>query len=148
MNAHGRVVLRYLPRVISHVNLPASIREPILQGLTGVVANHDGTASGAFAGNITFSLSSFPIAGKTGTASNQPGQEPNSWFVGFGPTYAPKYVVLCVIEQGGYGADAAAPIVAKIFNYLVQPPVGNVKFKPQLVVPTTKTNKRTTKAAG
>ncbi len=148
VNAHGRVVLRYLPRVISHVNLPASIREPILQGLTGVVANHDGTASGAFAGNITFSLSSFPIAGKTGTASNQPGQEPNSWFVGFGPTYAPKYVVLCVIEQGGYGADAAAPIVAKIFNYLVQHPVGNVKFKPQLVVPTTKTNKKTTKAAG
>ena len=49
--------------------------------------------------------------------------EPNSWFVAFGPAASPKYVVLCVIGQGGYGADAAAPIVARTFNFLVAHPV-------------------------
>jgi hypothetical protein len=33
-------------------------------------------------------------------------------------------VVLCVIGQGGYGADAAAPVVAQTFDYLVAHPVG------------------------
>ena len=28
-------------------------------------------------------------------------------------------MVLCVIDEGGYGADASAPVVAKTFNYLV-----------------------------
>ena len=32
--------------------------------------------------------------------------------------------MLCVIAQGGYGADAAAPVVAQTFGYLVHHPVG------------------------
>jgi hypothetical protein len=35
-------------------------------------------------------------------------------------------VVLCVIGQGGYGADAAAPVVAQTFSYLVSHPVGSL----------------------
>ena len=30
--------------------------------------------------------------------------------------------MLCVIDEGGYGADASAPVVAETFNYLVRPP--------------------------
>src|ERR1035438_2133008 len=87
--------------------------------------------------NINFSLSTFPIAGKTGTATNGGSNiEPNSWFVGFGPANHPKYVVLCVIAEGGYGANAAAPVVARTFNYLVAHPIGPVKFKQQLGAPT------------
>lgn len=137
INPHGQVVTRYQPRVLSHVNLPASVRDPILQGLTGVVADPSGTAYLPFHSNIHFSLSSFPIAGKTGTASNAPGLEPNSWFVGFGPTNHPKYVVLCVIAEGGYGADASAPVVAKTFNYLVDHPVPPLKLNAALTTPTT-----------
>jgi hypothetical protein len=48
-------------------------------------------------------------------------------------------VVLCVIEEGGYGADAAAPVVAETFNYLVAHPIGPVKLKGQLSTPTTTT---------
>jgi hypothetical protein len=47
--------------------------------------------------------------------------------------------VLCVIAQGGYGADAAAPVVAETFNYLVAHPIGPVKLKAQLAPPTTTT---------
>jgi penicillin-binding protein 2 len=144
VNAHGRTILRYGPRVLGHVSLPPRVRNPILQGLEGVVMSPEGTAYAPFHSIINFSLTKFPIAGKTGTASNG-GQnvEPNSWFVGFGPTTHPKYVVLCVIEEGGYGADAAAPVVAEAFNYLVAHPIGPVKLKAQLSTPTTTTSSST-----
>jgi cell division protein FtsI/penicillin-binding protein 2 len=85
------------------------------------------------------SLSSFEVAGKTGTASNAPTEEPNSWFVGFGPVAHPEYVVLCVIDEGGYGADASAPVVAKTFNYLANHAVPALRLKSQLTAPTTPT---------
>ncbi len=142
INAHGQTVIRYGARVLGHVFLPARVRNPILAGLEGVVMNPSGTAYLPFKDNINFSLSTFPIAGKTGTATNGGiGVEPNSWFVGFGPVTHPKYVVLCVIDEGGYGADAAAPVVARTFNYLVAHPIGAVKFKRQLTPPTTTTTK-------
>jgi penicillin-binding protein 2 len=142
VNAHGQTVIRYGARVLGHVSLPPRVRAPILQGLEGVVMDPSGTAYAPFHDNINFSLSTFPIAGKTGTATNGGiGIEPNSWFVGFGPANHPKYVVLCVIDEGGYGADAAAPVVARTFNYLVAHPIGPVKFKRQLVTPTTTTTK-------
>ena len=124
VSSSGRVVERYLPKIAGSVTLPPSVRNPILQGLLGVVNNPSGTAYGTFHTYANFNLSSFPIAGKTGTASIVKGQEPNSWFVGFGPVGHPRYVVLCVIAQGGYGADAAAPVVAQTFDFLVHHPVG------------------------
>jgi penicillin-binding protein 2 len=132
----GRIVERYLPKVLGHVSLPPSIRNPILAGLIGVVNSPSGTGYAAFHGYPNLSLSNFAVAGKTGTASNAAGLEPNSWFVGFGPVGHPKYVVLCVIGQGGYGADAAAPVVAQMFNYLSQHPIGAVQL-PTQPAPTT-----------
>jgi penicillin-binding protein 2 len=148
INAHNKVVVRYQPRILGHVSLPPSVRDPILQGLEGVVENPRGTAYGTFHSIVNFSLSSFPIAGKTGTASNQAGQEPNSWFVGFGPVAHPKYVVLCVVAQGGYGADAAAPVVAETFNYLVAHPIKPVSLKPQLTNPSVTTTTGSSKSSG
>ncbi len=134
---HGEVIARYLPRVAAHVSLPPSVRNPILQGLLGVVNNPSGTAYGTFHSVANFNLNNFLIAGKTGTASNAPGLEPNSWFVGFGPVQHPKYVVLCVVAQGGYGANAAAPVVARAFNYLVAHPIKPVTLQRNLSVTTT-----------
>jgi penicillin-binding protein 2 len=123
----GHVVVRYGPKKVGRVDLPPSVRNPILQGLEGVVNSPTGTAYAPFHEYADFNLSTFPIAGKTGTASVD-GLEPNSWFVGFGPVGSPRYVVLCVIGEGGYGADAAAPMVAETFNYLVHHPVGPLKL--------------------
>ena len=36
-------------------------------------------------------------------------------------------VWLAVIDQGGYGAQAAAPLVRNIFNYLVTNPIAPAK---------------------
>jgi penicillin-binding protein 2 len=110
----GKVVQKVEPKVTGHVAISPTNYSAILQGLEGVVSNRNGTAYGDFVGFP----SSWNLAGKTGTASNQPGQEPNSWFVAFGPNPNPQYLVLAVIGQGGYGASAAAPLVRNIFNYI------------------------------
>jgi penicillin-binding protein 2 len=142
IDAHGRLIIRYGPRILGHLNLPPRVRDPILQGLIGAVNNPRGTAYATFHSIANFSLTGFSIAGKTGTASNQHGLEPNSWFVGFGPVSHPRYVVLCVIGQGGYGASAAAPVVAETFNYLVAHPIRPVLLKRQVSLPATTTTLR------
>ena len=77
-----------------------------------------------------------------GTADTVPGKEPTAWFVGFGPTADPQYVVVCVIDQAGYGATAAAPVVRDVFSYLASHPVG-----PATVPPNEKASQATTPVA-
>ena len=43
--------------------------------------------------------------------------------MGFGPNPNPQYVVVSEINEGGYGAQASAPVVRKIFDYLRANPV-------------------------
>ena len=63
--------------------------------------------------------------------------EPNAWFVSFGPNPNPKYVVVAVVAQGGYGAQAAAPAVAQIWNYLAANPPGQVQLPTAAKQPST-----------
>jgi len=49
------------------------------------------------------------IAGKTGTAQTLRGVA-HSWFVGFAPARRPGLAVAVIVEHGGYGVAAAAPI--------------------------------------
>ncbi|HWF17414.1 MAG TPA: penicillin-binding protein 2 [Acidimicrobiales bacterium] len=110
----GKVVDKIAPKTTGHVAISPTNYSAILQGLEGVISNQNGTAFQDFVGFP----SSWNLAGKTGTASNQANQEPNSWFVAFGPNPNPQYLVLAVIGQGGYGASAAAPLVRTIFDYI------------------------------
>ena len=142
VSSSGELIRQYPPRVTGHVALTPAISDPILQGLLGVVQSPNGTAYETFKQYAHFNEATFSVGGKTGTASNAPGQEPNSWFVGFGPNPNPQYVIVCVIDQGGYGASAAAPVVAQTFNWLATNPVGPVKF-PTASSPATTTSPTT-----
>jgi penicillin-binding protein 2 len=105
------------------VDLSADVRDPILSALRGVVADEEGTANAAFRG---FPLDSFPIAGKTGTAQKL-GQQDYALFVAFGgPNF--EYVVVVVMEQAGFGGEAAAPVARQIFNGLAGLGVGDVQY--------------------
>ena len=119
----GKVVKKLAPQVTGHVAISPANYSAILQGFEGVISNPNGTAYADFQGFPT----SWNLAGKTGTASNQAGLSPNSWFVAFGPNPNPTYLVLAVIDQGGYGAQAAAPLVRNIFNYIAANPLNAVK---------------------
>ncbi|HET9671334.1 MAG TPA: penicillin-binding protein 2 [Actinomycetota bacterium] len=70
-----------------------------------------GTATSVFAG------CPFDVAGKTGTAERQ-GFQDTSWFAGITPVDRPAYVVVAMVEQGGFGAETAAPIVRNIMTRL------------------------------
>jgi len=100
------------PVVRSRVNLPDSTRGPIVDGLSGVTRS--GTAATAFSG---FNQTNFAIVGKTGTAQVN-GKADTSVFASYAPAGAPQYAVAAVLEESGFGADAAAPLVRHVYEYL------------------------------
>ncbi|MHB1445152.1 MAG: penicillin-binding protein 2 [Acidimicrobiales bacterium] len=114
----GRLVRTFPPKVLGHVALPASTRGPMLSGFEGAVSQPYGTAYPTFLG---FPLARFPVAGKTGTAS-QTGQYPTALFVAMAPANAPRYVVVVVVDQAGYGVTGAAPVARNILSYLMAHP--------------------------
>lgn len=138
---NGSVVRKFTPKVTGHVSLPPSTYQPMLAGFEGVVNSAAGTANAAFTQYAKFPMNAYDIAGKTGTADVGLDKEPNSWFVGFGPTNytpgTPEYVVVVVIDHGGYGAQAAAPAVAQIYNYLYANPVQPVVLPTAIRQPST-----------
>jgi penicillin-binding protein 2 len=85
-------------------------RSAIMDGLRGAASAPGGTSTPVFK---DFPV---PVWGKTGTAE-RPGQRDQSWYVALWAPRGedqPKYVVAVTIEQGGFGAEAAAPAARKI----------------------------------
>jgi penicillin-binding protein 2 len=83
------------------------------------------------AGTSYGTFGSYPVAvaGKTGTAQVA-GKGDYSWYASFAPADDPKYVVVVMIEQGGEGADAAAPAARLIYNALFNVKGGGVGGTP------------------
>ncbi|MGE0488175.1 MAG: peptidoglycan D,D-transpeptidase FtsI family protein [Vulcanimicrobiota bacterium] len=59
------------------------------------------------------------LAGKTGTAENPQG-EPHAWFVGYAPVKEPRVAVAVILENGGYGGTAAAPLAAEAVRFALE----------------------------
>lgn len=55
------------------------------------------------------------VCGKTGTAQTGKGAD-HAWFTGFAPEASPRLVVTVLVEGGGFGAKAAAPVARAIFT--------------------------------
>lgn len=64
-----------------------------------------------------FAEEGIDAAGKSGTGERQDRND-TAWFVAYAPYDDPKYVVACVIEDGGGGSDTAAPVVAEVMGAL------------------------------
>src|SRR6266702_1697342 len=106
----GKVVQKINPPVIRHLPVSGRTLAYIRHALAGVVTQ--GTAAGAFGG---FPLDKVCVAGKTGTAQLF-GKNATSVFASFAPCDHPKYVVLVMVPDSGYGADVAAPAVRQIWD--------------------------------
>jgi len=90
-----------------------------------VAVNKGGTGTRVFAG------APYTSAGKTGTAQAvawgqntkynakalEEHQRDHSLFAAFAPAEAPKIAVAIIVENAGFGAAAAAPIVRRVFDY-------------------------------
>ena len=96
----------------------------VRDGMSGVVNEKEGTAT-----RSALTLPGLLMAGKTGTAQSfskgakRPPTgweaEPHSLFIAFAPVDNPRYAVACVVEHGGYGAQAAAPVVHDVMTELL-----------------------------
>jgi len=56
----------------------------------------------------------YKICGKTGTAENEGAD--HSLFIGFAPMENPRIAVAVMVENGGFGADMAAPVASLIIE--------------------------------
>jgi penicillin-binding protein 2 len=122
LSPDGEVVRTIAPRPVGALPISSKQVAYLRNALTGVTTY--GTARTAFAG---FPLGQIPVAGKTGTADIQIGnQAPYSWFAAMAPANNPKYVVVALVEQGGHGATTAAPVVRRVLEGLFHIPAGGL----------------------
>jgi peptidoglycan glycosyltransferase len=56
------------------------------------------------------------IAGKTGTGEVGKDREPNAWFIVYAPADDPVIAIAILVEQGGLGGRAAAPVARPILE--------------------------------
>jgi penicillin-binding protein 2 len=109
-DAAGRVLREIDPGPRRHVDINPESRQLIMEGLHLATSGPGGTATSVF---NEFPI---PIAGKTGTAERY-GHELNmSWFISLAPYPNPNVVTVVVIEEGGFGAESAAPANKQILE--------------------------------
>jgi penicillin-binding protein 2 len=106
----GKVVQKITPPVVGHLPASSTTLAYIRSALQGVITS--GTAAGTFGG---FPLNKVCVAGKTGTAQVF-GKNSTSVFASFAPCNNPKYVVVMMIPDSGYGADVSGPGVRAIWD--------------------------------
>jgi penicillin-binding protein 2 len=106
----GETIEEVLPAAKRQIEFSPGTREALLSGFEQALQNPTGTAYQVF-GNWKI-----PVAGKTGTAERGTDVPDQSWFAAMAPAGDPEIVVVATIERGGFGADAAAPVVARILE--------------------------------
>lgn len=114
----GKVLQTFTSQTKGTVLLAPDQRAAMVAGFTGAVNDSNGTAFGVFRGSP---LSKKNIAGKTGTAQATPKQS-TSVFTSFAPATNPTYEVTAFMEQSGYGASVAGPVVRQIYDKLYELP--------------------------
>jgi penicillin-binding protein 2 len=108
-DAAGRVLKEFAPPPRRHVKIKPETRSVILEGLHDAAQNASGTSYAVF-GNFPV-----PVAGKTGTAQRV-GHADQSWYIVMAPYPNPKIVTAVTIEEGGFGAESAAPVALDILE--------------------------------
>ena len=127
----GESIFEFAPQLIRDVEIKPEYLELVKKALSGVVNHPRGTGSKARLVDIT-------VAGKTGTAqvvnlkkekeAKAKGEVPwkyrdHAWFVAVAPADAPRITVAVLIEHGGHGGSAAAPIAKTLIEAYLRVPV-------------------------
>lgn len=120
----GSVIEEFEPQVDHQIAVNRDHFTFMETGLRGVVNAQSGTAYEArIEGGVD-------VAGKTGTAEIQPGplrdnvdprrawyfRRSHAWFAGYAPTQNPELAIVVLVEHGGSGGRAAAPIAMRILQ--------------------------------
>jgi penicillin-binding protein 2 len=123
------VVTRERKRIASDALDPLPFRpehvDLIVRAMHGVT--QEGTSVRSFMG------APYKTGGKTGTAQAvsikqnekynaaklEEHQRDHSWYIAFAPVDAPSVALAVIVENSGFGSEAAAPIARRVFDYLL-----------------------------
>lgn len=109
---------------VRRLHFPQDYFDYIKTGMEAVL--QPGGTSAALGYGLTYSM-----AGKTGTAqvvaikqgakynaaSLSEQYRDHSWFIAFAPVEKPRIAVAVIVENAGWGAAAAAPLIRKLFDF-------------------------------
>jgi penicillin-binding protein 2 len=128
---HGIPIMEFPPLEVGDVNVSPATMQFIREALKGAVNEPHATGWACALQGIT-------VAGKTGTAQvirlpkdfkrGDMDQMPlklrdHAWFIAFAPFEAPRIAIVILVEHGGFGGAAAAPIAKKVIEkYLTMEP--------------------------
>ena len=116
---NGQIIFNAAPDRFSTLDLPPGMFAAVRQGMAAVVNEEGGTGAAC-------RIPGLRVAGKTGTAqviqsktalaSGDPKNlRDHALFVAFAPADKPKIAVAVIVEHGGHGGSAAAPVARAIF---------------------------------
>ena len=94
------------PKELTRAVDPAVARQ-LSTMMQAVVASGTGTAA---------QIPGVAVAGKTGTAENDPSKPTHAWFISFAPADNPKVAIAVIVENGGIGGQVAAPIARQVME--------------------------------
>ena len=136
---NGRLVA-FPPTRLADAAVGAKTFRLLRRALTAVVEDEHGTGGHARSKLVS-------IAGKTGTAQvvgNQTaagrvtvpnGYEDHAWFVAFAPVESPTIAIAVLVEHGGHGGAAAAPVAKQLIESYFQPSLPSPGPSPVLMPP-------------
>jgi len=112
----GKVIKVFEPVTNSNIKLKKETLKLVKDGMRGVVNEPGGTAYGSRPQTVAMS-------GKTGTAqtaSSDKGSHlvDHAWFIAYAPSEEPSIAMAALVEHGGHGSSAAAPIAKAITENL------------------------------
>jgi penicillin-binding protein 2 len=102
----GRLVQTLSFPARRHVHLDDTYIDDVMQGIHEAASEPGGTSADVWAG---WNQSAHPVYGKTGTAEHA-GKEDQSWYMCYVADPKRPIVLAVTVEQGGFGAETAAPI--------------------------------------
>ncbi|HUL29550.1 MAG TPA: penicillin-binding protein 2, partial [Thermodesulfobacteriota bacterium] len=123
-NIYGNRLKEYPPEELGRADVSDKTLQIVQEALKGAVNEPYGTGSACYVKEVK-------VAGKTGTAQviampedSKRGDmhriplrfRDHAWFVAYAPFEDPKISVVVLVEHGGFGASAAAPIAKKVIE--------------------------------
>jgi penicillin-binding protein 2 len=109
-DSKGRLVQALSFPPARHVHLNATDVGLVMEGIHNAASAPGGTSADVWTG---WDQAQHPVYGKTGTAEHV-GKEDQSWYMCYLPDPARPIVIAATVEQGGFGAETAAPIARLI----------------------------------
>ncbi|HWD10736.1 MAG TPA: penicillin-binding transpeptidase domain-containing protein [Solirubrobacteraceae bacterium] len=89
-----------------HVHLNYADLSLVMEGIHEAASQPGGTSADVWSG---WNQAQHPVYGKTGTAERY-GKEDQSWYMAYIPDPKRPIVIAVTVEEGGFGAETAAPI--------------------------------------